>query len=81
MSPTVQHIHREAVLPGELAGLIGKMAGGADVARQVAEILGELDSGGDRLTLRKCLLCQGQFVAATDAEGQFAQRTADLVLF
>jgi hypothetical protein len=63
------------------SGLVGQIGRRADVARQIAQVLGEFHSGSDRQTFGKRCFGTWQFVAATDAEGQFSQRPTHFLLF
>src|SRR5690606_25133993 len=73
----VEHLARDlaADARGELAALLRHVPGVADVRRQVAELAGERDAGGNGLALRQRLP-----VAAADGQGLEAGALALLVL-
>ena len=65
---------RTPVALAHLARLLGEVGGRADVAGQVAQVLGERDARGDRRRLRTAALAFRELPAPPDVQRHLAQR-------
>ena len=77
----VEDVDAETVRFREIGSLFGEMSRRADVARQVAKVLGKFHPGSNRQSFSECCFGTRQLVAAADAEGQFSQRPPHFLLF
>lgn len=75
-----ENLALEAVIAGHLLRRLRQIAGGADVARQIAQRSGQRDAGGDAQSLGQ-RFGRRQFAALLDDQRQLAQRDARRVLF
>jgi hypothetical protein len=71
----VKDVDAQSMQFRELPSLVGKIGRRADISRQIAEVLRQFHAGTHRQALCKSQFGGGKFVAACDAECQFAQRT------
>ena len=75
-----QHFNLELVGFCQFLRLLGQIGRGADVARQVAEILGQVHAVGDRQASLGSFFADAQFGAARHVQDDAAQRAAHLFL-